>query len=105
MILYNVTINIDNAVEEEWLNWMQSVHIPDLMNTDLFLDSKLCRIHAEEEGGKSYSIQYLLKNWDDYNTYVNDFAENMQKEHAQKYANKFVAFRTILEVVHHVTSK
>mgnify|MGYP003691203937 FL=1 len=105
MILYNVTINIDYAVEEDWLNWMKKVHIPDLMETGLFLDSKLCRIHADEEGGKSYSIQYLLKNWDDYNVYLNDFAEKFQMEHAKKYANKFVAFRTILEVVHHVKSE
>ncbi len=102
MILYNVTINIDYEVQEEWLSWMKSVHVPDVMNTGLFLDSKICRIHAEEDGGKSYSIQYLLKNWEDYNTYVNDFAEKLQKEHTEKYANKFVAFRTLLEVEHHV---
>ena len=105
MVLYNVTINIDYAVHDEWLDWMKNVHIPDVMNTGLFIDSKLCKIHAEEDGGKSYSVQYLLNNWEDYNLYVKEYAEELQKEHAEKYANKFVAFRTILEVVSHVKSK
>ena len=105
MILYNVTINIDYDVHDEWLDWMKNVHIQDVMNTGLFLENKVCEIHAEEEGGKSYSIQYLLKSWDDYNLYIKKYADELQKEHAEKYANKFVAFRTILEVVHHVKSK
>jgi len=100
MILYNVTINIDYDVHDEWLKWMKEVHVPDVINTRLFLNARICRIHAEEEGGKSYSIQYLLKNMKDYELYQKDFSLKLQQEHSLKYKGKFVAFRTILEVVH-----
>ena len=103
MILYNVTISIDAAVEEEWLQWMKEIHIPDVMNTGFFIDNKICRIHAEEEGGKSYSIQYLAKSWNEYNQYQDHFALKLQQEHTLKFSGKFAAFRTILEVVHHQT--
>jgi hypothetical protein len=103
MILYNVTISIDAAVEEEWLQWMKEIHIPDVMNTGVFIDNKICRIHAEEEGGKSYSIQYLAKSWNEYNQYQEQFALKLQQEHTLKFSGKFAAFRTILEVVHHQT--
>jgi hypothetical protein len=43
MILYNVTVSIDESVEKEWLQWMKEVHIPDVMNTGLFVSSKICR--------------------------------------------------------------
>ena len=46
MVLYNVTINIDYAVHDEWLDWMKNVHIPDVMNTGLFIDCKLCKRHC-----------------------------------------------------------
>ena len=59
MIIYNVTVNIDYDVHDEWLHWMQTEHIPDVMRTGLFLEAKISRILAEEEGGKSYAIQYL----------------------------------------------
>ena len=100
MILYNVTINIDYDIHDQWLSWMKEVHIPDVLNTGLFLNAKIARIHAEEEGGKSYSIQYILKNMNDYNTYQEKHSPKLQQEHSQRYKGKFVAFRTILEIVH-----
>ena len=82
MILYNVTINIDYDVHDEWLKWMKEVHVPDVINTRLFLNARICRIHAEEEGGKSYSIQYLLKNMKDYELYQKEFSSKLQQEHS-----------------------
>ena len=105
MILYNITINIDYDVHDDWLLWMKEVHVPDVLKTGLFLNAKICRIHAEEEGGKSYSIQYLLKNMGDYETYQKEFSSKLQQQHSTKYKGKFVAFRTILEVVHDQESK
>ncbi len=102
MILYNVTINIDETVHEEWLQWMKEVHIPDVMNTGLFIENKICRIHAEEKGGRAYSIQYILNSIEDYNEYQKKYAPALQQEHTVKYNGKFAAFRTILEIVHEV---
>jgi hypothetical protein len=99
MILYNVTINVDDEVHEEWLEWMKEVHIPDVMKTGLFIENRICKIHAFEEGGKSYSIQYLARTMSDYERYQSEFAENLQADHTQRYQGKFAAFRTILEVV------
>ena len=92
MILYNVTISIDAAVEKEWLQWMKEIHIPDVMNTGFFIDNKICRIHAEEEGGKSYSIQYLAKSWNEYNQYQDQFALKLQQEHTHKFSGKLPLF-------------
>ena len=100
MILYNVTVNVDEKVCDEWLNWMRKTHIPDVLATGLFLENKIARIHAEEEGGKTYSIQYLLKGWKEYNLYQQKHAAALQKDHQDKYASKCVAFRTVLEIIH-----
>ena len=100
MILYNVTVNIDKDVSEQWLEWMINSHIPDVLQTGLFIENKVARIHAEEEGGYSYSIQYLLNSMQDYNTYQDKFAPKLQKDHQEKYGQKCVAFRTVLEIIH-----
>lgn len=100
MILYNITINIDYDCHLKWLEWMKDKHIPDVLNTGLFLNAKICRIHAEEQGGISYSIQYLLKNKSDYENYQKSHAQRLQKDHNIKFGGKFVAFRTLLEVVY-----
>lgn len=99
MIIYNVTVNIENDVREEWLNWMKTVHIPDVMNTGYFLESKVCKVLIDEEQGTTYSFQYTCASLEDLKEYQRLHASRLQKDVADKYANKFVAFRTILEIV------
>ena len=100
MILYNVTVNIDDSVHDEWLEWMRSKHIPDVLSTGLFTESKLYRIRTEnEEEENTYSIQYFLRSMDDYKIYQKEYAEKLQSEHTEKFKDKFVAFRTIMELV------
>ena len=100
MILYNVTVNIDADVHDEWLKWMREVHNPDVMKTGMIIENKICRILAEEQGGLSYSIQYLCKDMPTFKKYEREFAPRLREEHTLKYVGKFGAFRTLLEVVH-----
>lgn len=99
MIIYNVTINIDDDVHDEWLEWMKNEHIPKVMATGYFLENRICRLMVEEESGTSYTIQYTLKNMEDYNEYQALHAPALQKETLDKYRGKFVAFRSLMEVV------
>ncbi|MGB3946714.1 MAG: DUF4286 family protein [Bacteroidia bacterium] len=99
MIIYNVTVNIENDVREEWLQWMKQQHIPDVMQTGYFIENKICKVLVDEEQGTTYSIQYLCENMDKLKEYQQQHSPRLQKEHADKYANKYVAFRTVLEIV------
>ena len=99
MVIYNVTINIEDDVHHQWLKWMQEVHIPEVMSTGLFIENKICRVLVEEESGTTYSIQYTCKSINDYHKYKNEYAAKLQEEHIKKFAGKFVAFRTLLEVI------
>ena len=79
MIIYNVTVNVDEDVLPEWLKWMSRQHIPDVMKTGLFVECKLSKILAEEAGGKSYSVQYLLENWNNYHDYQSNMLQNFKR--------------------------
>src|SRR5690606_39069228 len=99
MILYNVTVSIDPQVEEDWKSWMREQHIPDVLATKCFTECRLSRIHAEEEGGVTFSIMYFSPSQADFDRYEAEHAPKLQQEHGQKYAGKFAAFRTILTVI------
>ena len=99
MILYNVTINIDSVVEQEWLEWMKAEHVPNVLGTGMFTECKIYRILADDPQGISYSFQYFAKSMDDIETYQKNYAAAMQKETLDKYGKHFVAFRTLLESV------
>ncbi len=99
MILYNVTVAIDPSVEKEWVNWMRSVHIPDVMATGCFIESRFSKVQTEEEEGLSYAITYLCEHKELLEKYRNNYAPELQKEHSEKFNGRFAAFRTFLDVI------
>lgn len=99
MYIYNVTINIDETVEKEWLTWMQS-HIPEVLGTGRFISAKMAQVLVEEEmGGVTYSIQYTAKTREDLDNYYKHDAEKLRSDGMKRFADKMLAFRTELKVV------
>lgn len=99
MILYNVTISLDPTIEKEWLSWMREVHIPNVMATKKFVDHKIFRLMNEVEGGRTYAIQYFALDHTDIHSYQQEHAERLQAEAKNKFGEKALAFRTLLEEV------
>ena len=100
MIIYNVTIKVDPEVHDDWLNWMRSNHIPDVMNTGCFVNSKLLKLKdLDESNGVTYAIQYFADQREKLEEYQTEFAPKLQAEHTVRYKDKFVAFRTVMEQV------
>jgi hypothetical protein len=100
MLLYNVTVGIDKDIEEEWLQYMREKHIPDVLKTGMFVSNKLYKVlHDQEDGTISYSIQYFAKSIEHVNQYLEVFAPVLIEQHKKRFANKHVAFRTLLEEV------
>lgn len=98
-IIYNVTIKLDHQVTEEWLQWMKSVHIPDVMATGMFERYQINRIIKDEPDGITYAIQYVCADMKTLHQYQVKYAQKLQAEHTQRYQGKFVAFRTLMEIL------
>ena len=100
MIIYNVTIRIDLSVHDLWIRWMKEEHIPRVMETGCFVESKVYRILQEDETeGISYAFQYFAESISDYFNYQNNFAAKLQKESLDLFPDKYTAIRTILKEV------
>ena len=100
MYIYNVTINIEDDVHTQWLDWMQNKHIPDMLGTGKFLKAKLCKVLVDEElGGTTYSIQYTTKDKETLERYYKEDADRLRADGLERFEGKFVAFRTELQVI------
>ena len=95
MILYNVTVSIDPAIHEDW----RSTHVPDVMNTGCFLESRISRVHGEEEGGLTFAVSYVCESQEVYDHYQVNHAPRLQKDHSARYAGQVAAFRTMLTIL------
>lgn len=99
MYIYNVTINIEETIHNEWLHWMKEEHIPDMLATGKFSKALMTKVIVEEEmGGITYSVQYTTNNKETLQKYYAEDADHLRAE-SNRFVGKFVAFRTELEIV------
>jgi hypothetical protein len=97
MIIYNVTIKVDNSIVNDWLKWMKEEHLADVVSTGCFFDSRLCHLlEQDEKEGKTYVAQYFCENMEQYNTYISEHAQKMRDKGFKRFGNKFIAFRTLM---------
>jgi hypothetical protein len=99
MIIYNVTISVNPKLEEEILEWMNEVHIPEVLNTKCFLSANMFRVYENPTTkiSNSFAIQYALESWEKYDDYQSKFASQLQQKTKEKYGENILAFRTFLE--------
>ena len=102
MYIYNVTININEDSENKWIKWMQERHIPDMLATGKFYEAKMCRVITDQDsGGVTYATQYTTESKEMLERYYQEDADRLRLVAVKKFGNKFVAFRTELEVINH----
>ena len=100
MIIYNVTINIDESVHDQWLQWMQEKHINEILATGKFTSARMVKVLIEEEmGGTTYSVQYFAESKEKLQQYYNEDAPRFREEGLRLFADKMLVFRTELEII------
>jgi hypothetical protein len=104
MIIYNVTVNIDDSVHDDWLQWMKTEHIPQVLATGKFKEAKLTKVLVEEEkGGVTYSTQFRAFSREALDDYYKHHADALRTEGLKRFADKMLAFRTELEIIDEFT--
>lgn len=99
MFLYNVTIIIEEEAAEEWLKYMNEFHIPEVMATGKFISNRLLKIIDSPNEGVTYCSQFVLENLAEYEDYQQNYATKLQADLQQKFENKFVSFRSLMEFI------
>lgn len=100
MIVYNVTTKVDWSIAEEWLRWMQDVHIPEMIATGCFSKCQLMRLmEVDEEEGPTYAAQYYADNQQAVDEYLQQHAHTLRQRTLNTWGDKFIAFRSLMQVV------
>jgi len=99
MIIYNVTVNVENSIVEDWIEWMQDVHIPQVISTGCFIEAKLQKLVLDKKDEKTFAVAYKCSSIEELKKYQTKYANDLQAEHIKRYKDKALAFRTVLEVI------
>lgn len=100
MIIYNVTVKIEQQIADAWLQWMVQEHIPEMLKTNYFTDYTLVRLlEVDDSEGPTYAVQYRAASKADYNRYMEQFDVKMRQKFFEKWGARFVAFSSVMQVV------
>ena len=99
MIIYNVTVSVEESITSDWLNWMEIEHIPAVMACGIFTKAQINRVITEADTHNTFAIAYTCSTIKDLHQYQIEFSAGLQKEHIERYGDKAAAFRTVMEVV------
>ncbi len=100
MIVYNVTTKVEASIATAWLQWMQQEHIPEVLATGCFTEANIHRLlEIDDSEGPTYSVQYKAESKALYNQYINQFAVAMRQKTFDAWGNRFIAFRSLMQLV------
>ncbi len=104
MFIYNVTTNVDESINEEWLTWMHDKNMPDMLETGKFISAKLCHVLVKEDmGGITYAVQYTAKTKKDIQDFLTNHSYKFKEEEMKKFSGKYGTFTTELKVISEIT--
>lgn len=99
-ILYNVTMMVAHDAVDSWKEYMIGEHILDVMNTGCFESFKMNKLrYVDEKDGITFAVQYVAKSEEHFDEYNKEHAPALQKDHQQKFGEKALAFRTVMDLL------
>jgi Domain of unknown function (DUF4286) len=98
--IYNVTIKVDASIKDEWLKWLKEVHLPEVINTGCFISATILQLlETDISEDSTFAIQYQAESKAQYNRYIEQHSATMRQRSFDRWGDKFIAFRSLLQVV------
>ena len=100
MYIYNVTTKVHTSIQNEWLKWLQEEHIPEILETGCFTSTSILQLlEIDDSEGPTFAVQYSSESKGLYNLYTEKFAGNMRQKSFDKWGDKVIAFRSLMQVI------
>ena len=100
MIIYNITMQVDWAVHDQWKEWLVSEYLPAFINTGLFSHYQLnILLEVNEEDGPTYAVQLYAKSAAQVYEFRELFLEEFQQRERTAWGDHAYSFGTIMQVI------
>lgn len=100
MIIYQVEVTVPKDFVEQWLDYMTSHHIDDVVNTGMFISSELVRVvDPSSDDHVVFRVRYTCDSNDKLTRYRSEFAPALMADHTQIFGERVSAVRTVTEQV------
>ena len=95
-VLYLVWTKVNTEKEQEWEKYIDTVHIPEMIDTKKFISARRCKVVEGDSPGKYLTI-YECENEELLNSYLHNDADRLRKDHVDHFGSHASSSRIILE--------
>ena len=97
MVTYSVQIKIRYDLFDEYVAWLKTEHIKEMLAVPGFIEAELCtrKGGAMESSSKDVQITYKLQNEEDLKHYLAEYAMPMREKGLEKFSGQYSAHREI----------
>ncbi len=99
MIIYNETYVMEEAIQQDWLNWIKTQQIPAIMKTGWFNAYKILTVLNSPNEGVTYCVQFITDSIAKYNFFKQQHLHYFHQLHNSRFENRFVLFNTLMQEV------
>ncbi|MFT3749473.1 MAG: DUF4286 family protein [Agriterribacter sp.] len=100
MVVYNITTKVTWQIADEWLNWQQEEHIPEILATLLFADHKIFKLlEQDDDEGPTFTIQFFSDDVEKYEAYIRLHSARLREKAVKRWGNQSISFRTVMQLV------
>ena len=100
MLIYNITLKIEWAIQLQWLAWMKDEYSKQVMETGCFTRYQLLRLlDIEEDEGPTYALQLYIENREKYIEFLGQYLPELETAALQKWGSSALTFSTVMEIV------
>ncbi|MDP3353390.1 MAG: DUF4286 family protein [Flavobacteriaceae bacterium] len=99
MYIYNITFNIEETIQQEWLTWINQF-FAETIAIGNFTSTNIHQVMIQEEmGGVTYAVQFNTSTKETLEQFQQQELVLLQKQMQQLFNGKYVFFHTELKVV------
>ncbi|MDO9260585.1 MAG: DUF4286 family protein [Flavobacteriaceae bacterium] len=99
MFIYNITFNIEESIQHQWLIFMNAF-IAETFAVGNFTSANIHQVMiVEEMGGVTYAVQFNTPTKETLEQFQQQELVLLQKQMQQQFSGKYVFFHTELKVV------
>ena len=99
MILYNITIIIEDEINEKWLSWANEYFLPEFMATNLIASNRFLKVIDSPNEGTTYCMQFIFDDIGTFHSFKERHYNRLMDQHESRFNNKSVFFSTLMEFI------
>ncbi|MBS3993549.1 MAG: DUF4286 family protein [Bacteroidetes bacterium] len=99
MYIYNITFNLEESIQHEWIAWMEKF-FKRTISVGNFSAANIHLVMVKEEmGGVTYAVQFHTATQEKLSQFMQEELILLEDQLQQNFSGKYVFFHTELKVV------